>query len=78
MSLEVVAASTDRYLTTTAAVKALVLGATATSTVEDAYLSDLILRASAWAERYVGYKLSAEKVLERLPAFGTGRVVLSR
>ena len=39
MSLTTCVATTDAYLTTTAAVKALVLGATATSTTDDAYLS---------------------------------------
>lgn len=75
MGLTTCIASSDAYLTTTAAVK-LRLGTTLTS--DDAYLSDLILSASKWAETYVGYPLSAQAYRETLPSYGTRRLMLAR
>lgn len=71
-------ASTDRDLTTTAKLKALVLGATATSTVQDGYFSDLIRRASDWAESYVGYPLTVQTYQEMVAGFGSRRLMLER
>lgn len=75
MLIDVVTASTDTQLTTTAAVK-LVLGATATS--DDGLLDALISRASAWAEQVVGYPLSPQSYLELVPGYGTRRLMLAR
>src|SRR3990167_9068090 len=75
MGLTTCTASSDAYLTTTAAVK-LRLGTTLSS--DDSYLSDLILSASKCAETYVGYRLSAAAYVETVPGFGTRRLMLSR
>lgn len=75
MPLEVTIESTDRQLTTTSAVKA-VLGTT--STADDAFLDALITRASEWASAYVGYPLWPAKYLETVPGYGTRRLMLSR
>ena len=71
MGLTTCVASSDEYLTTTDAVK-LRLGTTLTS--DDAYLSDLILSASKWAETFVGYPITAQAYRETLPSFGTRRI----
>lgn len=76
--LDIVTASTDKDLTTTSALKQLILGATATSTVQDAQFSDLIRRASRWAESYLGYPATVQSYRETLAAYGRRRMVLSR
>ena len=53
-----------------------VLGTTRTS--DDALLSALILRASRWAESYVGYPLSAQAYRETVISHGGRRLMLSR
>lgn len=52
------------------------LGTTATS--EDARMNRLILRASAWAETYVGRDLRAQIYQETVPAFDSPYLMLSR
>jgi hypothetical protein len=71
-------ASTDRDLTTTGQLKALVLGATATSTVEDGRFSLAIRAASAWAESYLGYPLTVASYGETAAAFGRRNLMLTR
>ena len=79
MALDIITASTDRDLTSTSALKAMVLGATATSTVQDSYLSDLIRRASGQAESYIGQApLSVQSYRETVAGFGRRRLMLSR
>lgn len=75
--LDYCTSSTDPYLTTTAAVKAALFGATATTTAHDARLDALILRASDWANGVVGYELNGVRSLqETVPAYGTPRLML--
>lgn len=76
--LDVVTASTDRSLATVAALKSLALGATATSTVQDAYFADLIARSSRWAESYLGYPLTLQTYQECVAGYGARRLVLAR
>ena len=71
-------ASTDRNLTTVAALKSLTLGATATSTVNDAYFADLIARSSRWAESYLGFPVTLQTYQEMVAGFGARRLVLAR
>lgn len=71
-------ASTDPDLTTTGALKARILGATATSTMEDAYFSALIRAASRWAESYIGYPLTLASYRETLPSYGTRTLRVAR
>lgn len=78
MSLDVTVLSTDRDLTTTGALKALLLGATATSTALDAHLSNLIRRGSRWAESYVGTPLTVQSYRETVPGFGRRNLMLAR
>lgn len=78
MALDVISASTDRDLTTTSALKALVLGATATSTAQDAYLSNLIRRSSKWAESFVGEPLTVQTYRETVASFGRRSLLLGR
>lgn len=73
--LQVTVASTDRYLTTTQAVKD-VLGITTTS--DDSRISSTILAASRWAESYVGYPLTLQKYREMVPGMGTRSLILAR
>ena len=73
--LTVCASSTDPYLASTGAVKDELR---TTSTADDARLSDLILRASAWAEQYVGYPLGLGSYQESLPSYGGLRLSLER
>ena len=75
MLLDVTTASTDAQLTTTAAVKAMLR---TTSTSDDTLLDNLITRASAWAEAYVGYPLPAQSYLESVATYGTRRLMLAR
>lgn len=77
----VTASSTDTDLTTTGALKEVILGATATSTSQDAYLGRLIARASRWAADYVGISLATltvQRYRETLPGFGLRRMTLSQ
>ena len=76
--LSVVVASTDRDLTTTSSLKALVLGATATSTAQDGHLSNLIRRGSAWAETFVGQPLTVQTYRETVAGYGRRSIMLSR
>lgn len=78
MSLDVLTQSTDRDLTTTSALKAMVLGATATSTSQDAVLSRAIRQASRWAETYLGYHPTLQSYEECVASFGQRRLMLSR
>lgn len=78
MGLTVCCTSTDVDLATTGALRSLVLGATATSTSHDRLFSDLIRRASRWAETYVGAPLTLQSYSETLPGFGTRSVMASR
>lgn len=68
-------ASSTHGLTTTARLRDL-LGTTATS--DDSHMGDLVLRASDWAERHLGYPLLAQVYSETLPAYGGLNLVLSR
>lgn len=52
------------------------LGTTATS--DDTYMSDLIRRASSWAEGYVGYPLTSQIYAELVPAYDGLNLRLSR
>ena len=52
------------------------LGTTATS--DDTYHSDLIRRASSWAESYVGYPLTSQIYSELVAAYGGMNLRLSR
>ena len=71
--------STDVDLTTTGALRAEILGATATSTVQDARFSDLIRRASRWIENELDRgPLGIQIYEETLPAFGAPTLLLSR
>lgn len=76
--LAVSVASTDRDLTTTGALKALILGATATSTLQDVRLSALIRQASRWAETFVGYPLTVQSYRESVAGFGRRNLMLAR
>lgn len=78
MSLEVTVQSTDRDLATTGALRAMVLGATATSTMQDAHLSNLIRRGSRWAESFIGYPLTVQSYRETVAGFGNRNLTLSR
>lgn len=73
--IEIIAESTDDYLTTTAAVK-LALGTT--STANDAEISSAILSASRWAQTYVGYPLVARRYREQIAGYGTRSLLLAR
>lgn len=78
MSLDVSVLSTDRDLTTTGALKALVLGATATSTAYDAHFSNLIRRGSRWAETFIGTPLTVQSYRETVAGFGRRNLMLAR
>lgn len=78
MSLDVLVKSTDVDLTTTSALKAIVLGATATSTAQDAFMSAVIRRASRWAETYLGYHPTLQSYEEAVASYGSRRLMLSR
>lgn len=78
MGVFVTVKSTDQDLTTTSELKAMQFGATATSTAQDAWLSDRIRRASAWAETYVGQPLTVQTYEELVPGYGRRRLMLSR
>src|SRR3990167_5035078 len=69
------ASSTDGALGTTADLR-LLLGAT--STANDAYQQSLIVRASRWAETYLGYPLLTQVYSEKVPGFGTPYLTLAR
>lgn len=75
MPLTVVVASTDASLATVAHVKE-ELGITTTSA--DDRIARLILQASAWADRVVGYPLAAQQYREAVAGYGTQRLMLSR
>jgi hypothetical protein len=49
-----------------------------TSTADDTYISDLIRRASAWAEHYVGYPLTSQIYAETVAAYDGLNLRLSR
>jgi len=68
------ATSTDGALSTSADLR-LVLGAT--STANDAYQQAVVARASAWAKSYLGYPVLTQTYSERVPAFGTPRLLLA-
>lgn len=72
--LTVCASSTETDLTTLEAVQE-VLGAPST---DDPLLARLIVRASRWAEGYLGYPLSAAVYAETVPGTGLRCLVLSR
>ncbi len=77
--LTVVTLSTDEDLTTTGAVKEMVLGATATSTAQDAYLARMARRGAAWAESYIGAgALTVQTYRETVPGYGSRTLMLSR
>ena len=79
MALDIITASTDRDLTSTSDLKALVLGATATSTSADAYMSNLIRRGSRWAGSFIGQdELTVQTYRETVPGYGSRRLMLSR
>ena len=78
MALDVTTKTTEFDLTTTAALKAIVLGASATSTAQDALFSNMIRRASRWADTYVGQPLLAQTYRETVPAFGRRSLMVSR
>src|SRR6266404_5468333 len=78
MALDVTVASTDQDLTTTSALKAMVLGASATSTVQDAFLSALVRRSSKWAETYIGQPLTVQTYRETVAGYGRRNLMLSR
>jgi len=71
-------ASTDRQLTTTAAVALDLYGTTVISTSELQRLDALITRASRWAESVVGYPLAVAIYGETLPAYGGRTLQVSR
>lgn len=73
--IDVTVRSTDPYLTTTGAVKAMLQ---TTSTADDARLDTCILAASRWAEKYVGYPLVAQGYRECLRGYGTRSLMLAR
>jgi hypothetical protein len=75
MPLEVVTAALDNALTTVNTVKRDVVIAGST---DDAFIRDLILRASAAIERYTGRKFGLEEVIEKLPGTGRPTLLLSR
>ncbi len=68
-------ASTDRYLTTTAALK-LRLGVTGTS--DDALYNAQILAASRWAESYLDRPLTLQSYSETLPSYDRRLLTLTR
>lgn len=75
MAWDILAASTDTQLTTTEAVKRVLR---TTTTADDALLDELISRASAWAEAYVGYPLTVQQYVETLPSYGSRRLALAQ
>lgn len=78
MSLDVVTPAPDPYLTTTQAVKDALGLSTSTSSSLNAKIDGLILRASAWADRIVGYPLAAAGYRETVPGYGGRNLMLSR
>lgn len=76
--LSVCSSSTDEDLTTTGALRALVFGATTTSTAQDAQLALHIRRASRWAATYVGQPLTVQSYQETLSGFGGRKLRLER
>lgn len=78
MSLQVMVKSTDPDLTTTGFMKAQLLGATATSTVNDVVWSNSIRAASRWAETYIGQPLTVQTYREAVAGFGRRTLRLSR
>lgn len=78
MSLEVTVLSTDRDLASTASLKAMILGATATSTMQDLHFSNLIRRGSRWAESFIGYPLTVQSYRETVPGYNSRNLMLAR
>lgn len=78
MALTVTVASTDVDLTSTSALKAEVLGATATSTSQDTRYSNLIRRASRQAESWIGQPLTVQTYRETVAGYGRRSLMLSR
>lgn len=76
-NIDVTVASTDVYLTTTAAVKA-ALGLGSTTTSADSAIDSSILQASAWAAGVIGYPLTLATYREVVPSFGTRSLTLAR
>lgn len=80
--LTVCVSASEQDWTTTGAVMRELFGSTTTgnfaTTGEQDRLSDLIRRASAWAESYVGFPLALQVYSESLPASGGRRLMLSR
>lgn len=80
--LNVCASASDNTFATTGDVLLALYGATTTqvvaSTGEINYLGQLVQRASAWAETYIGYPLGLQVYSESVAAFGGRRLMLSR
>jgi hypothetical protein len=70
--------STGMQLTTLATLKAVMFGATATSTVEDDVLDAYITRASEAVQDYLGYPLYRAVYEETVPGGGDNALMLSR
>jgi len=76
--LDLIVPSTDQDFTTTSALRALVLGATATSTVQDSQFSRMIRNASRWAETVIGYPVGVQTYRETAAGYGRRSLMLSR
>ena len=80
--LAVCVSSTDTALATTGDAMFAAFGATSTSMVatteEINYLGRLVTRASAWAETFIGYPLTAQVYSETVASYGDRNLMLSR
>jgi len=76
--LDVIAQSTDPDYTTTSALRALILGATATSTGQDAQFAQLIRSASNWVDSTLSYPIAVASYRETAAGYGRRTLRLSR
>ena len=80
--LQVCVSASDQDLATTGDVMQIVFGATTTAMVQTTgeinYLGTLVARASAWAERTLGYPLALQTYSESLRAHGGRALMVSR
>ena len=76
--ISVCTSATGNQLTTVDALKALLFGATATSTAQDSLLESSIDRASSLVQEFLGYPVARQVYSETVPAFGDNQLMLSR
>lgn len=76
MFLTVCSSSTESILASVASLKADILGATATSTAQDAKFEEHLERATEWAETYIGGVLRTQSYSQILPGYGTPHLMV--